>query len=181
MAAAEAQLVAANANIREARANFFPQITLTGSVGLESAALTAITGPGSLLINAAASASQTIFDNGLKGGQYEQFKARYDELVADYRKSIVQALTDVQNALDAYRLATEQERLEQPCRERRPARLRHRARAVDRRHQRHRDRACRRRRRCSTTSTISRKSAWRGSRRCSTSTRRSAAAWEPGR
>ncbi len=113
IAAAEAQLVAANANIREARANFFPQITLTGSAGLQSAALTAITGPGSILITAAASVAQTIFDNGQKGGQYEQARARYDELLADYRKAVVQALTDVQDALDAYRLTTEQERLEQ--------------------------------------------------------------------
>ncbi len=113
VAAAEAQLVAANANIREARANFFPQITLTGSAGLQSAALTAITGPGALLLTAAASVAQTIFDNGLKGGQYEQARARYDELLADYRRAVVQALTDVQNALDLYRLSTEQERLEQ--------------------------------------------------------------------
>jgi len=113
IAAAEAQLLVANANIREARANFFPQITLTGSAGLQSAALTAITGPGSILLTAAASVAQTIFDNGLKGGQYEQARARYDELLADYRRVVVQALTDVQDALDGYRLTTEQEKLEQ--------------------------------------------------------------------
>ncbi len=113
VASAEADLIAANANIREARANFFPQITLTGSAGLQSTALTAIANPGALLITAVGSVAQTIFDNGLKGGQYQQYRARYDELLADYRKAVVQALTDVQNGLDAYRLGTEQERLQQ--------------------------------------------------------------------
>jgi outer membrane protein, multidrug efflux system len=113
VAAAEAQLIAANANIRAARAAFFPQIALTGSGGWQSLALGTLFGPGSLLASAAGSAAQTIFDNGLKGGQYQQNKARYDELLADYRKAVVQAFTDVENALTAYRFATEQEALEQ--------------------------------------------------------------------
>jgi multidrug efflux system outer membrane protein len=109
---AEATLIAANADIRSARANFFPQIGLTGQGGFESVALTTLTGPGSILAIVTGSIVQTIFDNGLKGAQYEQAKARYTELTADYRKSIVQALTDVENALVAYRYATEQEALE---------------------------------------------------------------------
>lgn len=113
IAAAEANLLAANANIREARANFYPQITLTGSGGWESTALSTLFGPTSVLASAAASATQSIFDNGLKRGQYELAQGKYDELVADYRKTVVQAFTDVENALTAYRYATEQERLEQ--------------------------------------------------------------------
>jgi NodT family efflux transporter outer membrane factor (OMF) lipoprotein len=112
VASAEAQLIAANANIRSARANFFPQVTLTGQAGLQSTALTSLFNPGSELFSLAGSVTQTIFDNGLKRGQYEQYKGKYDELVADYRKAVVQAFTDVQNGLDSYRLATEQEDLE---------------------------------------------------------------------
>jgi NodT family efflux transporter outer membrane factor (OMF) lipoprotein len=112
IASAEAQLIAANANIRSARANFFPQITLTGQAGLESTALTSLFNPSSELFSLAGSVTQTIFDNGLKRGQYDQYKGKYDELVADYRKAVVQAFTDVQNGLDTYRLATEQEELE---------------------------------------------------------------------
>ena len=113
VAAAEAQLLAANANIREARADFFPRITLTGSTGFESLALGSLFGAGSVFANAAAGAAQTIFDNGLKSGAYELNKARYDELLADYRRTVVQAFTDVDNGITAYRYATEQERLEQ--------------------------------------------------------------------
>jgi NodT family efflux transporter outer membrane factor (OMF) lipoprotein len=112
IASAEAQLIAATADIRSARANFFPQITLTGSGGVESTALTSLFSPGSMLLSLTGQAAQTIFDNGLKGGQYDQYKGKRDELVADYRKAVVQAFTDVQNGLDTYRLATEQEALE---------------------------------------------------------------------
>ncbi len=112
IAAAEANLLAANANVRAARAAFFPQVTLTAQGGYESAALSSLINPGSVLLTAAASVAQTIFDNGLKGGQYQQSRARYDELVADYRRAIVQALTDVEQALVAYRYATDQEALQ---------------------------------------------------------------------
>jgi NodT family efflux transporter outer membrane factor (OMF) lipoprotein len=112
VASAEAQLVAANANIRVARAAFFPDFTLTGSGGFGSVALSTLFGPGSFFASAAAAATQPVFDNGQIGGQYELNKARYDELVADYRKAVVQAFTDVENALTALRFATEQEQRE---------------------------------------------------------------------
>lgn len=112
VAAAEANLMAQNANIRVARANFFPVVSLTGSAGWQSAALTSLISPGSVLLSAAASASQAIFDNGRLGAQYEAGKARYDELLATYRRAVVQAFVDVENALAGLRDTTEQERLE---------------------------------------------------------------------
>jgi len=112
VASAEAQLIAANANIRVARADFFPQVTLSGSAGWESLALGTLFGPGSLFASAATTATQTIFDNGLKAAQLEQNRGRYDELLADYRKAVVQAFTDVENALQAYRYGTDQEAAE---------------------------------------------------------------------
>lgn len=112
IASAEAQLVAANANIRAARANFFPQVTLSVSGGWQTLAIGSLFGPGSLFAQMAVGAVQTIFDNGLKQGQFDQAKGRYEELVANYRKVVVQAFTDVENALTAYRYATEQEALE---------------------------------------------------------------------
>jgi len=113
IAAAEAQLIAANADIRSARANLYPQFTLTGQGGLESGTLSSFFGPGTLLFQVAAGVAQTVFDNGLKGGQLDQRRGRYDELLADYRKAVVQSLTDVEDALVAYQYATEQEQLEQ--------------------------------------------------------------------
>lgn len=112
IASAEADLLAQNANIRAARAAFFPQVTLTAEGGYESAALNTLINPASVLFTAAGTAAQTIFDNGAKGGAFQQARARYDELVADYRKSIVQALSDVETALIADRYATDQEVLQ---------------------------------------------------------------------
>ena len=113
VASAEAQLLAANGNLRAARADFFPRVTLTGSGGFQALALDSLFGPSSLFANTAAGVVQTIFDNGLKGGTYALDQARYDELVADYRRAVVQAFTDVENGITAYRYATEQEALEQ--------------------------------------------------------------------
>lgn len=112
VAAAEAQLIAANANIRAARAAFFPTIQLTGSAGYQSAALGTVFGPGASILSLAANATQPIFDGGNLRGQLEQAKGKQDELVADYRKAVVQAFTDVENALTDWRYTSEQEELD---------------------------------------------------------------------
>ncbi len=112
IANAEASLVAANASIRAARAAFFPDITLTAQGGLTSAALSMLTGPGTLVAQLAAGLTQPIFDNGLRRGQLDQAKGRYAELVADYTRAILQSFTDVEQSLTALRFAGEQEALE---------------------------------------------------------------------
>ena len=113
MAEAEAQLVAANFNIKAARAAFFPTIQLTGSARLrQTPALTTLFTPGGAFISLAAGLTQPLFDGGLLRGQLELSKGRYQELVADYRKAVVQAFTDVENALTAWRFTTEQEALQ---------------------------------------------------------------------
>ena len=112
VANAEALLVAENANIRAARAAFFPSVQLTASGGLTSTVLATITGPGTLVAQLAGTLTQTIFDNGLRRGQFDQAKGRYDELLADYRRTVLQSFTDVEQSPTARRYATEQETLE---------------------------------------------------------------------
>jgi outer membrane protein TolC len=111
IATAEAQLRAANADIRAARANFLPQIALTGSAGWTSLALGTLFGPGSVFANAALSATQNVFANGLRTAQLDLTKARAEELVADYRRAVVQGFTDVENSIQATNFSTEQEAL----------------------------------------------------------------------
>jgi multidrug efflux system outer membrane protein len=110
---AEAQLVAANANVKAARAAFFPSIVLTGDAGYVSTALSSLFHPESLLLSVAGSVTQPIFEGGLLEGTLEQQKARYDELVQDYRKAVISAFGDVENALVATRETAEQEQLEE--------------------------------------------------------------------
>lgn len=112
VAAAEADLTAANADIRAARAAFFPTIRLTGSTGLASPALSALVHPGALVASLAAGLTAPIFDGGRLRGQLELSKARQDELLANYRKAVLQALTDVDAALAEVRATAEQERLQ---------------------------------------------------------------------
>ncbi len=98
---AEQQLIAANANIDNARAQFFPAISLTTQGGLASAALDTLITHTGLVYSFGTSVLQTIFDGGKLSGQLEQQKGRYQELLADYRKSVVSAFSDVENALIA--------------------------------------------------------------------------------
>jgi NodT family efflux transporter outer membrane factor (OMF) lipoprotein len=112
VASAEAQLVSADASIRQARAAFLPSVTLTVDGGHESAALATLFGPGSLILSVAGGLAQPIFDGGTLRGNLEQARGRRAELLADYRKAVVQAFTDVDTALTAYRYATEQEDLQ---------------------------------------------------------------------
>jgi NodT family efflux transporter outer membrane factor (OMF) lipoprotein len=112
VATAEANLASARASIGAARAAMFPKVELTATGGWQAFTLGTLFGPGSLFAQAAIGATQTIFDNGALQANVEQSRGRADELLADYRKAIVQAFTDVENALTAYRFATEQEALE---------------------------------------------------------------------
>lgn len=112
VAFAEAELVAQNGNVRAARAAFFPTVTLTGAAGWQGLALSTLVGPGNALTTIAGNVVQTIFDNGLKQGQLRLQKGRYGELAADYRKAVLQAFTDVENAETALDAATRQEKLE---------------------------------------------------------------------
>lgn len=112
IAQSEATLMAANENVRSAIAAFFPTISLTGSAGYQSNALNMLFAPGSMLLNAATSLSQPIFEGGQLTGQLAVNRATYHQDVAQYEQSVVQAFTDVDNALTALHFATEQENLQ---------------------------------------------------------------------
>jgi len=98
---AEQQLIAANANIGAARAALYPDLSLTTNGGVESIALATLFQPSGLFASVGASLTQVIFDNGRLEGQVEFAHARYDELVEDYKKAVLSAFSDVENALVA--------------------------------------------------------------------------------
>lgn len=101
VASAEAQLIAANADIRAARAAFFPTIELTASGGFESGALSSLLEPGSRVFSLSAGLTQPIFRGGAVFGEYRLSKARYDELLADYHKAVISAFGNVEDSLAA--------------------------------------------------------------------------------
>jgi multidrug efflux system outer membrane protein len=99
---AEANLIAANAEIGVARAAYFPQISLTGSAGFESPALTNLfTGPAGLW-NMTAGITQPIFEGGRLKNNVRFAKAQHEQLLLTYQQTIQGAFRDVSNALIAY-------------------------------------------------------------------------------
>jgi outer membrane protein, multidrug efflux system len=109
VAEAEAQLMAANANIAVARAAYFPSIDLTASGGYASTALGTLLLPQSRVFSLTAAVSETIFDAGARRGQVEYSRARYAELLSDYHKTVLTALGNVEDALVAVQQTSEQE------------------------------------------------------------------------
>jgi NodT family efflux transporter outer membrane factor (OMF) lipoprotein len=108
----EAQLASATANVGSARAQFFPTIQLTGQGGYQSSALSALFQPHAAFFSLVGSATQPIFDGGQILGNFEFTKARQDELLQTYRKTVVQSFADVDNALMSIRQTTIKLRLQ---------------------------------------------------------------------
>ena len=96
---AEADLVAANANIGVARANLFPSIRLTGERGLTNASLSNLVQAGNLYYSLGSSLTATIFDNGALRGAVKLSEARYAELVEAYHIAVLASLRDVEDGL----------------------------------------------------------------------------------
>ena len=108
----EAQLAAATANVGSARAQFFPSIQLTGAGGYQSSSLVSLFQPQAAFFNVVGSLTQPIFDGGRILGNFELTKARQDELLQTYRKTVVLSFADVDNALVAIRETTNRLRLQ---------------------------------------------------------------------
>ena len=104
---AEQALVAANARIGEAKAAFFPQITLTGAFGVESAELADIfTGPARVW-QLGPRITLPIFNAGRNRARLSATEARREQALIRYEQTIQQAFREVEDALVAYRKARE--------------------------------------------------------------------------
>jgi multidrug efflux system outer membrane protein len=100
---AEATLIAANARIGVAKAQFFPQISLTSLGGSASNQLQSIFSGKNAYWYAAGSLSEPIFDGGRIRSNYHLSQAQQQEMLLNYRKTILNALKDVSNALSGYK------------------------------------------------------------------------------
>lgn len=105
---AEQTLIAANAQIGAAKALFFPQISLTGFLGVQSRALSNLfTGPARQQ-DIGPAAVLPIFNAGQLRNNLRLTEAQQSEMVANYRKVIQTAFGEVSNALTDYRKNREQ-------------------------------------------------------------------------
>jgi outer membrane protein, multidrug efflux system len=113
VAAAEQQLIAANANITVARAALFPTIQLTAGGGYESSALASLISPVNRVYDISAGLMQPIFHGGALRGQVAFSNAQYTELLSTYHKTVISAFSNVEDALVAAQQTLQQQARQQ--------------------------------------------------------------------
>ena len=104
---AEANLIAANADIGVAKAAYFPNISLTGTAGFESYALNRLFTGSAGLWNTAASLTQPVFQAGALRSGMRLARAQEEQLLLTYKQTIIGAFQQVSNALVAYQKSRE--------------------------------------------------------------------------
>lgn len=108
IAAAERRVAAANAQIGVAMAAYYPDITLTSSVGYASTALASLFDYSNLAWSIGVAAAQTLFDAGSRGAQLDQARAALDQAVATYRQAVLTSFQDVEDQLAGLRILEQQ-------------------------------------------------------------------------
>jgi NodT family efflux transporter outer membrane factor (OMF) lipoprotein len=104
VSAAERRTAAANAEIGVARAAYFPVFSLAAAAGFDStSASNWLTAPSRLWSAGPAAGVLTVFDAGRHRAQSAQARAAYDEQVADYRNTVLNAYREVEDNLAALR------------------------------------------------------------------------------
>ena len=105
--AAEQLLIAANANIGEARAAFFPQVTLTGFYGHQTVALSDLFSGATRAWQFGPSVSFPLFNGGRLRANLNLAKERFNEFVLNYQQTIQGAFREVSDGLIAYQRTQE--------------------------------------------------------------------------
>jgi multidrug efflux system outer membrane protein len=99
IARAEQQLIAANAQIGVARAQYFPNIRLTGNVGQVSTQVAGLFTPGANFWTIGSAVLTPIFTAGKIAGDVRAAEAAQKAAVANYKKTIITGFSEFENAL----------------------------------------------------------------------------------
>jgi NodT family efflux transporter outer membrane factor (OMF) lipoprotein len=108
IAASERTMASANAAIGVATAAYYPTLTLSAQAGLESSTLRRLFDVSSRFWSIGGSASETLFDAGLRRATVMQYEAIYNGDVASYRQTVLSAFQQVEDALAAVRILSQQ-------------------------------------------------------------------------
>ena len=103
---AEMNLAQAFYNTNAARAEFYPKVTLGGTAGW-TASGAAITNPGSWLLSAVGGLVQPVFTKGQNKARLKTAQARQEQALLQFRQSLLDAGTEVNNALIQWQTAKE--------------------------------------------------------------------------
>lgn len=110
LAAAQAQVQAANAQIGVAQTAWFPSLTLSAQGGSQATRLADLFSAPSLFWSLGPALAATVFDGGLRRAQLESSKAAYRQTVATYRQDVLTALQQVEDNLAAQRILAQEAR-----------------------------------------------------------------------
>jgi NodT family efflux transporter outer membrane factor (OMF) lipoprotein len=108
VAANERLMAQANAQIGVAVAAYYPTVTLSASAGFESSKAGTWFNWSSRVWSIGTSISETIYDGGLRRATVEQYRAQYDETVANYRNTVLTAFQQVEDNLAALRILSQE-------------------------------------------------------------------------
>lgn len=108
VAAAERVMAAANAQIGVAYAAYYPTFTISASGGQESSTIGKLLNAASRVWSIGPSASETVYDGGLRRATVNQYIATYNGDLAAYRQSVLTAFQQVEDSLAAVRIYSEQ-------------------------------------------------------------------------
>jgi outer membrane protein, multidrug efflux system len=106
---AEQQLVAANARIGVAKAEFFPKLSLTSLFGTASPEMSALTGGTATIWAVAGMFSGPLFNAGHTRGIYRASIAQWEQVRLRYEQAVLTALREVSDALTALAKLTDAE------------------------------------------------------------------------
>ena len=101
IASAERKVAAANANIGVARAAYFPSLTLSANGSQGSTRLSDLFNASSFAWSLGASLAETIFDGGARSARVEEAQASWKQAVAQYRQTVLEAFSAVEDQLSA--------------------------------------------------------------------------------
>ena len=113
VAAAERRMAAANARIGAAQGAYFPALSLNGSAGFASNALSSLFSAPSRFWSLGAGLAGTLLDFGARGAAVDTSRAAYDETVATYRETVLEALREVENNLATVHWLAEESKVQQ--------------------------------------------------------------------
>jgi NodT family efflux transporter outer membrane factor (OMF) lipoprotein len=108
IAAAERTMAEANALIGVQKAAYYPTLSITGTAGFEASKFAQWMTSPSRYWSVGPTASETIFDGGLRKATMAQYTALYNADVAGYKQSVLVAFQQTEDSLASLRLLTQQ-------------------------------------------------------------------------
>jgi NodT family efflux transporter outer membrane factor (OMF) lipoprotein len=108
IASAERAMAEANARIGVGKAAYYPDVSLTGSAGIQGSSLASLLSASVFFWSVGASAVETVLDFGARRAAVRQSEAEFNASVAAYRETVLNAFKEVEDDLAAARTLADQ-------------------------------------------------------------------------